>query len=115
MHKLFSWLFRAGARPPTAQDVLDAMRTLTGRLEAMDERVDRMDGQLRRMRGYVYAKKGAVLDTFGSDGAPPPSDRKAWLNAQAKQRRLTKPELRELAGLAPLGSAPPPAEAEHHE
>ena len=114
MHKVFSWLFGAKVRPATPQDVLDAVRGLVSRLEATDERVDRMDGQLRRMRGYVYAKKGSVLDTFSDEGAP--AGRKQWLERESRKRRLTKPELRELAGLAPLGSsAPPPAEDQQHE
>lgn len=113
MRKLFSWLFGPAVRPATPQDVLDAMRHLVSRLEATDERVDRMDGQLRRMRGYVYAKKGAVLDTFGNEGAP--TGRKQWLESESRKRRLTKPELRELAGLAPLGSSARPAEEPPHE
>lgn len=113
MHKLFSWLFGEKVRPATPQDVLDAMRALVARLEATDERVERMDGQLRRMRGYVYAKKGQVLDTFADDGAP--SNRRQWLESESRKRRLTKPELRELAGLAPLGSSVPPAEVPTRE
>lgn len=111
MHKLFRWFFGPSVRPATPQDVLDAMRNLVARVEATDERVERMDGQLRRMRGYVYAKKGNLLDTFGDEA---PQGRKAFLEAEARKRRLTKPELRELAGLAPLGSSRP-VEGSNHE
>lgn len=112
MHKLFAWLFGAKVREATPQDVLDAMRNLVSRLEAADERLDRMEGQLRRMRGYVYAKKGAVLDTFG-DEAGSPGNRRAYLESESRRRKLTKPELRELAGLAPLRHPSPAGETEN--
>jgi len=112
---VFRWLFRrTKAREATPQDVVDALQGLSRRLQALEERQDFLEGAHRRMRGYVYAKKGAVLDTFSD--APQPRDRKAFLQSESKKRRLTKPELRELAGLAPLGSSPPPAaEGQHHE
>lgn len=104
----FSRIFRAGVRPATTQDVVDAVKTLLRRLDATEERLDRMEGQFRRLRGYVYAKKGDVLDT-AFDDVGSPNGRKAFLEREATKRRLTKQELRELAGLVPLRttSAPP--------
>jgi len=105
---MFGWfrcIFRSQAREAPqeigAGAVLDALKALLARIESVDERQDRMEGQFRRLRGYVYAKKGDMLDTV-FDEAGSPNGRKAFLEREARKRRLSKSELRELAGLVPL-------------
>lgn len=114
---MLAWLFRRQkVRETTSADVVEALTALQTRterrFEELEDRVEMLVGQHRRMRGYVYAKKGNVLDT-ALDGAP--ASRKQWLESESRKRRLTRPELRELAGLAPPGSGSAPAEVPQSE
>lgn len=111
------WPFgRAKVREATPQDVVESFVAMQSRVErrfeALEDRVEMLVGQHRRMRGYVYAKKGKVLDTAFDDA---PANRRQWLESESRKRRLTRPELRELAGLAPPGSGSAPVEVNQSE
>lgn len=105
---VFDWFRRkARAREAVPQDVIDALASCVKRINAVDERLDVLEGSHRRMRGYVYARKGRIDDRALDDGGAA-MGRREWLDKQSQQRKLTREELRELAGLTPLKTVPRP-------
>ena len=105
---MLGWLFRRSkVREATPQDVMDALAGIQKRFSVLEDKFEMLEGQYRRMRSYVYAKKGQLLDTALDDA---PRNRKSFLESESRKRRLTRAELRELAGLTPPGSGSRPAE-----
>jgi len=96
----------------TDSELTELLQKQTRRIAALEDSVDTLSGQFARLRGYVYARKGRLNDFAapgaGTDGPPSSGDRRAWLEHESRKRKLSKTELRELAGLVPLGSGAAP-------
>jgi hypothetical protein len=80
------------------RQVIELLRDVTGRVE-------RLENQHLSLRGYVYAKKGNVgppnIAPPGAASGPTPT-------STAAQPRLSRDELRALAGLKPGRAYPHP-------